>query len=98
MITKPDTATATASHAARTTVALLVQRNKIIGPIVAGVRSPKLGRKLAQWTAVDRDYEVLRIDTQILFDDLAVITEAAQRYVEKTRQTPRLLSDNTSPP
>jgi len=35
------------------------------------------GRKPAHSTAVNRDYEALRIDMQILFDDLAVTTEAA---------------------
>jgi hypothetical protein len=66
-----------APHAARTIFSLLVLRDQVIGPIVAGVRSPRLGRKPAHWTAVDRDYESLRIDMQTLFANLAVTTEAA---------------------
>ena len=66
-----------APHAALTIVALLVLHDQVIGPIVAGVHSPRLGRKPAHWTAVDRDYEALRIDMQTLFADLAVTTEAA---------------------
>jgi hypothetical protein len=65
------------TQAARTITALLVLREQVIAPILAGVRSPRLGRKPAHWTAVDRDYETLRIDMHTLFDDLAVTTKAA---------------------
>ena len=63
--------------AARTITALLALREHVIAPIVAGVRSPRLGRKPAHWTAVDRDYETIRIGMQTLFRDLALTTEAA---------------------
>ena len=42
--------------------------------IVAGVRSPRQGRKPKTWTTVDRDYEVLRINMQTLFRDLGITT------------------------
>ena len=48
-----------------------------IAPILAGVRSVKMGRKPAHWTRVDRDYERLRIDIQTLFSDLAIETPLA---------------------
>jgi hypothetical protein len=64
-------------QAARTITALLVLREHVIEPIVAGVRSPRLGRKPAHWTTVDRRYEALRIGMQALFNDLALTTEAA---------------------
>ena len=35
-------------------------------------RSPRMGRKPAVWTRVDRDYETLRIDMQTLFHDLGI--------------------------
>ena len=54
-------------EAARTIAALLALRDQVIAPITAGVRSPRTGRKPAHWTAVDRDYETLRIDMQTLF-------------------------------
>jgi hypothetical protein len=54
-----------------------VLREHVIAPILAGVRSPRLGRKPACWTAVDRDYEALRIDMHTLFRDLALTTQAA---------------------
>jgi hypothetical protein len=63
--------------AARTIAALLALRDQVIGPILAGVRSPRLGRKPAHWTAVDRDYETLRIGMQALFHDLGITTGSA---------------------
>lgn len=44
-------------EAARTIAALLTLRDHIIAPILAGVRSPRRGRKPATWTRIDRDYE-----------------------------------------
>jgi hypothetical protein len=63
--------------AARTIAALLAMRDQVIGPILAGVRSPRLGRKPARWTAVDRDYETLRIGMQTLFHDLGITAGSA---------------------
>jgi hypothetical protein len=63
--------------AARTIAALLALRDQVIGPILAGVRSPRLGRKPAHWTAIDRDYETLRIGMQALFADLGITSSAA---------------------
>ena len=63
--------------AARTIAALLTLRDQIIAPILAGVRSPRLGRKPAHWTRVDRHYEQIRIDMQTLFTDLALETPLA---------------------
>jgi hypothetical protein len=62
---------------ARTIAGLLALRDQVLGPIVAGVRSPRLGRKPAHWTAVDRDYETLRIGMQTLFADLGITTSSA---------------------
>jgi hypothetical protein len=59
-------------QAARTIAALLALRDQVIGPILAGVRSPRMGRKPAVWTRVDRDYETLRIGMQTLFRDLGI--------------------------
>jgi hypothetical protein len=63
--------------AARTIAALLTLRDQVIAPILAAVRSPKMGRKPAHWTRVDRDYEKIRIDMQTLFTDLAIETPLA---------------------
>jgi hypothetical protein len=60
--------------AARTITALTVLREQVIGPIVAGLRSPRQGRKPASWTRVDRDYEALRVGMQTLLHDLGIAT------------------------
>jgi hypothetical protein len=63
--------------AARTIAGLLTLRDHVIAPILAGVRSPRLGRKPAVWTRVDRDYETLRIGMQTLFHDLGITPATA---------------------
>ncbi len=59
---------------ARTIAALLTLRDHVIAPILAGVRSPRMGRKPKIWTAVDRDYETLRIGMQTLFRHVGIET------------------------
>jgi len=63
--------------AARTLSALLTLRNHVIAPILAGVRSPRMGRKPRIWTAADRDYETLRIGMQTLFRHVGIETQTA---------------------
>jgi len=63
--------------AARTISALLTLRDHVIAPILAGVRSPRNGRKPAIWTAADRDYETLRIGMQTLFQHVGIETQPA---------------------
>ena len=63
--------------AARTIAALLTLRDQVIAPILAAVRSPRMGRKPAHWTRVDRDYERIRLDLQTLFNDVAIETPLA---------------------
>lgn len=65
------------SPAARTITALLALREHVIAPILAGIRSPRMGRKPATWTRVDRDYETLRINMQTLFHHLGITTDMA---------------------
>jgi len=64
-------------QSASTIAALLALREQVIGPILAGVRSPRMGRKPVSWTRVDRDYEKIRIDMQTLFHDLGISTTGA---------------------
>jgi hypothetical protein len=61
---------------ARIITALLTLREQVISPILAGIRSPRMGRKPATWTQVDRDYEKIRIGMQDLFHDLGITTGA----------------------
>jgi hypothetical protein len=60
--------------AARIIAALLTLRDQVIAPILAGIRSPRMGRKPKAWTSIDRDYEQIRVNMQTLFDDLALTT------------------------
>ena len=63
--------------AARTIAALLTVRDKIIAPLLAGIRTPRQGRPPKHWTNIDRDYETLRLGMQTLFRDLGIATHAA---------------------
>ena len=62
------------AQAARTIAALLALRDHIIALILTGVRSPRMGRKPKNWTAVDRDYENLRIGMLTLFRHVGIDT------------------------
>jgi hypothetical protein len=64
-------------QAARTIAALLALRDHVIAPILAGVRSPRRGRKPAHRTRVDRDCEDLRISMQELFRHVGIDTLTA---------------------
>jgi hypothetical protein len=63
--------------AARTIAALLALRDHVIAPILAGIRSPRRGRRPTHWTLIDRDYETLRTGMQALFNDLGISTTPA---------------------
>jgi hypothetical protein len=65
------------ARAARTITALLALRDHVIAPILAGVRSPRMGRKPTPWTRIDRDYETLRVTMHTLFHDLGITTTRA---------------------
>jgi hypothetical protein len=62
----------TPPEAPRTITALLVLRDQVIAPILAGVRVPRLGRKPTTWTRTDQHYETLRIEMKALFSDLGI--------------------------
>lgn len=62
--------------AARTMTALGVLRDHVITPILAGIHSPRPGRRPTTWTQIDRDYETLRVHMQTLFQHLHLDTAA----------------------
>ena len=59
--------------AARTLSAILTLRDRVIAPVLAGVRKP-VGRPRNTYTRVDRDYDTLRYDMRALFTDLGIAT------------------------
>ena len=63
--------------AARTITALLTVRDKVIAPLINGIRTPRRGRPPKNWTKIDRDYETLRLDMQTLFNDLGISLNTA---------------------
>jgi hypothetical protein len=60
------------AEAARTITGLITLREKVIAPILAGVRVPRRGRAPATWTAIDEDYEKLRRGMHTLLTDLGI--------------------------
>ena len=56
----------------RTITALLARHDHAIAPILARAGSPRMGREPKIGTAVDRDYETLRIDMQTLFPHVGI--------------------------
>src|SRR5205085_3396929 len=58
--------------AARTMTALLVLRDHVIGPIMAGCRVPWRGRRPQRWTVVDSHYETIRRDMVALFKEIGI--------------------------
>jgi hypothetical protein len=63
--------------AARTITAPLTVRDKVIAPLIAGIRTTRCGRPPKIWTNSDRDYESLRRDMQTLFNDLGISRNTA---------------------
>jgi len=62
------------SEGLRTIAALVVLRDKVIKPILAGTAKPKMGRKPKTWSALYEHYETVRKDMQTLFKDLGLAT------------------------
>jgi hypothetical protein len=61
--------------AARTITGLVTLRDQVIAPVLAGIRKPT-GRPPNSYTRIDRDYDTLRGDMRILFNDLRIDTAA----------------------
>ena len=57
-------------QAVRTIAALVILREKILRPILAGVGKPKMGRKPKNWSSIDEHYEAIRQDMFTLMEDL----------------------------
>ena len=60
------------TDAIRTIVAITTLRDQVLEPLLAGVRSQQPRPHPTSWTAVEHDYETLRLDMETLFDDLGI--------------------------
>jgi hypothetical protein len=81
--------------AARTITALLTVRDKVIAPLITGIRTPRRGRPPKHWTNVDRDYETLRRNVQTLLNRLGIATNAtaaSTTFVDRAPQGSRARS------
>lgn len=56
----------------RTMTALVVLRDHVIKPLLAGVGTPRKAQRPATWTRIDSHYETLRLNMRALFHDLGV--------------------------
>jgi len=57
----------------RTIAALVILRDNVIKPILAGTATSKMGRKPKNWSPIDEHYETIRKDMQTLFEDLGLV-------------------------
>jgi hypothetical protein len=51
---------------------LVILRQKVLNPVLAGVGKPKMGRKPKNWTRIDEHYGTIRQNTFVLFQDLGI--------------------------
>jgi hypothetical protein len=56
----------------RTIAALVILRERVLRPILAGVGKPKMGRKPKNWAPIDEHYETIRRDMFTLMQDLRI--------------------------
>ena len=56
----------------RAVTALLLLREHVIAPLLAGARTPPRASTPATWTIVDQHYQQLRLDMQPLFQELGI--------------------------
>jgi len=77
--------------AARTIAALLTLRDKVIAPLIAGIRTPRRGMPPKHWTTIDRDYETLRRDMKTLLTNLGIATKATAASTTNCRSRPATL-------
>ena len=59
-------------QAIRTIAALVILRDKVLRPILAGVGKPRMGRKPKTWSPIDEHYEAIRQNMFTLMDDLRI--------------------------
>lgn len=56
----------------RTIAALVILREQVLKPLLAGTAQPKMGRKPKTWRPIDAHYETIRKDMHILFAGLGL--------------------------
>ena len=59
-------------RALRAIAALLILRDQVVIPLLAGVRSPRIGHRPKILTPTDQHYEMLRMRMRLLLDDVGI--------------------------
>jgi DNA-binding transcriptional ArsR family regulator len=62
------------TQAIRTIVAITTLRDQVLEPLLGGLNNQPTSPNPGTWTAVEHDYETLRLEMQTLFDDLGIVT------------------------
>ena len=52
--------------------ALVVLREKVMEPLLAGIATPRLGRKPKNWSCIDQHYETLRLNMRTRLQESGV--------------------------
>jgi hypothetical protein len=60
------------SQGLKTVAALVVLRERVIQPLLAGIATPRLGRRPKNWSCIDQHYETLRLNMRTLLQELGV--------------------------
>jgi hypothetical protein len=60
------------SQGLKTVATLVVLRERVIQPLLAGIATPRLGRKPKNWSSIDQHYETLRLNMRTLLQELGV--------------------------
>jgi hypothetical protein len=61
------------SQGLKTVAALLVLREKVIQPLLAGIATPRLSRRPKNWSRIDQHYETLRLNMRGLLQELGIV-------------------------
>jgi hypothetical protein len=59
-------------HALRAIAAVLILRDQVLMPLLAGLRTPRTGARPKTQTAADKHYEMLRMRMHLLFEDVGI--------------------------
>lgn len=60
------------SQGLKTVAALVVLRERVIQPLLAGIATPRLGRRPKNWSCIDQHYETLRLNMRSLLHELGL--------------------------
>jgi hypothetical protein len=63
-------------------------RDKVIARLMSGIGTPQRRLATQNWTQIDRDYEIIRLDMQTLLNDLGISLKPAAAQTTACRLRP----------